>query len=56
MQSTRTETSARAFTTVIGHLRLQGYQQAPVLATAAAVTPMADDELRKLGWTIVALK
>ena len=52
---TWTETSARAFTTVAGQLRLLGYQQSPVLATAAAVTPMAEEELKKLGWTIVAL-
>ena len=53
---TWTEVSARAFTTVTGQLRLLGYQQSPVLATTAAVTPMAEEELKKLGWTIVALK
>lgn len=53
---TWTETSARAFTNVTGHLRMLGNQQAPVLATTAAVTPLADEELRKLGWTIVPLK
>jgi hypothetical protein len=53
---TWTEPSARAFTAVTDHLRLLGYQQSPVLATTAAVTPMADEELKKLGWTIVALK
>jgi hypothetical protein len=53
---TWTETSARAFTTVTGSLRLQGYQQSPVLATTAAVTAMADEELTKLGWRIIALK
>jgi hypothetical protein len=51
-----TEVSARAFMTVTGALRLLGYQQSPLLATTAAVTPMADEELKKLGWTIVALK
>jgi hypothetical protein len=30
--------------------------KSPVLATAAGVTSMADEELKKLGWTIVALK
>ena len=53
---TWTETSARAFITITGSLRLLGYQQSPVLATTAAVTPMADEELKKLGWKIVALK
>jgi hypothetical protein len=53
---TWTETYARAFTAVTGALRLLGYQQSPLLATTAAVTPMADEELKKLGWTIVALK
>jgi hypothetical protein len=53
---TWTETYARAFTTVTGQLRLLGYQQSPILATSATVTPMADDELKKLGWTIRALK
>ena len=51
-----TETSARAFTTVTGNLRLLGYQQSPVLATTATITPTAEEELQKLGWKIVALK
>lgn len=53
---TWTETSARAFTTVTGSLRLLGNQPAPVLATTAAVTSMADEELKRLGWRIVIMK
>lgn len=53
---TWTETSARAFTTVTASLRELGYQRSPVLATAAAVTVLANDQLRTLGWTIVELK
>ncbi len=50
-----TETAAHAFTAVTEDLHHIGYYQ-PVLATAAGVTPLADEELRKLGWKIVALK
>jgi hypothetical protein len=50
-----TEPSAQAFTAVTEQLRQLGYQRSPVLATPAAVTPMASEELKKLGWTIVAL-
>jgi hypothetical protein len=53
---TWTETAARAFTTVIGALRLTGYQGSPVLATTGAVTPMAEEQLKRLGWTVVALE
>lgn len=53
---TWTESSARAFTAVTENLHQLGYQQSPVLATDATVTPMAAEELKKLGWTIVALK
>jgi hypothetical protein len=49
------ETSARAFAAVTERLRQIGYQKSPVLATTALVTPMAEEELKKLGWTIVAL-
>jgi hypothetical protein len=53
---TWTENSARAFAAVTEGLRQLGDQQSPVLATTAAVTPMAEQELKKLGWTIVALR
>jgi hypothetical protein len=53
---TWTEPSARAFTTVTESLRALGHRQPPVLATAAAVTAQANDELTKLGWKIVDLK
>jgi len=50
------ESSGRAFEAVTAGLRQIGYSQSPVLATTAAITPTAAQELQRLGWTIVALK
>ncbi len=51
-----TEVASRAFISVTGALRLTGYEKAPVLATTATVTPMTEDEIKKLGWTVVVSK
>jgi hypothetical protein len=52
-----TAIGSRAITAMTDELRASGYNgQPPVLATTAVVTPLAREEITKLGWTIVALK
>ena len=51
-----TEVPRRAFTTAAAELKRARPGGHPILATTAAVTPMASSELKKLGWTVMHIK
>jgi hypothetical protein len=51
-----TEVPRRAFTTAAAQLKRAQPGAHPILATTAAITPMAAAELKKLGWKVVQIK
>ena len=50
------EVPRRSITKATAELRRERPRDHPVFATTGAVTPMATDEMKKLGWRIVELK
>jgi hypothetical protein len=50
------EIASRQFAAMAAAVRAAGSPKKMVLASSAAITPLARSELSKLGWTVVALK
>ncbi len=51
-----TEVPRRAFTTAAAQLKQSHPGDQPILATTGTVTPMAQRELKKLGWKVMQIK
>lgn len=51
-----TEVPHRAFTTAAAQLKKANPGDHPILATTGSVTPMAQRELKKLGWKVMQIK